>query len=90
MRNENILPTNPNILLASLTFKCCRVQRGDLMEVSQHEAALVKLRQEMAAEQVAAVTEATARERRRLETELDRERARLMRQEAAKQVGYVI
>lgn len=58
------------------------------MEVSQHEAALSKLRQEMAAEQVAAVAEGTARERRRLEAELDRERARLMRQEAAKQVAF--
>jgi chromosome segregation ATPase len=63
-------------------------QRGDLIDVSQHEAALNKLRQEMAAEQVAAVAEGTARERRRLEVELDRERARLTRQEAAKQVAF--
>jgi len=42
----------------------------------------------MTEEQEAAVVEGAARERKRLETELDRERNRQMKQEAAKQVAF--
>jgi len=49
---------------------------------------LAKLRQEMTEEQEAAVAEGAARERKRLESELDRERNRQMKQEAAKQVAF--
>ena len=42
----------------------------------------------MTEEQEAAVAEGAARERKRLESELDRERNRQMKQEAAKQVAF--
>ncbi|XP_065332852.1 RB1-inducible coiled-coil protein 1 isoform X2 [Cloeon dipterum] len=65
-----------------------KIERGDLIELAAHEAALTALRQEMSREQELAVQEGEARERKRLQAELDRERAHQMRSEAAKQVSF--